>query len=104
VQIRYPRFSFFQRRRGAGTIELSTAATWQIEIRGGTSTCSFDLRDLTLTALAVFDGAFRLELRDGTALGDRNRYQSNALECAAVEHRRLERRVRGVYEHCEPIT
>jgi hypothetical protein len=69
VQVRYPRFSFFQRRRGTGTITLSTAAEWQIEIRGGTSTCSFDLRDLTLTALAVFDGAFRLELQLGRPRG-----------------------------------
>jgi len=69
VQIRYPRFSFFQRRRGSGTITLSTAAEWQIEIRGGTSTCSFDLRDLTLTRLAVFDGAFQLELQLGRPRG-----------------------------------
>jgi DNA-binding MarR family transcriptional regulator len=69
VQIRYPRFSFFQRRRGSGTILLSTAAEWQIEIRGGTSTCSFDLRELRLSALAVFDGAFRLELELGQPRG-----------------------------------
>ena len=69
VQIRYPRFSFFQRRRGSGTLTLSTAAEWQIEIRGGTSTCSFDLRDLTLTRLAVFDGTFRLELNLGRPHG-----------------------------------
>src|SRR5262245_40147364 len=65
VQIRYPRFSFFQKRRGAGTITLSTAAEWQIEIRGGAMGCSFDLRELTLTSLAMFDGAIRLEVQLG---------------------------------------
>jgi DNA-binding MarR family transcriptional regulator len=69
VHIRYPRFSFFQRRRGTGTIRLSTAATWQIELRSGAYGCSFDLRDVTLTALAVFDGAFRLELNLGRPQG-----------------------------------
>ncbi len=69
VQIRYPRFSFFQRRRGTGTIVLSTAAEWQIEIRGGAMACSFDLRELTLSALAMFDGAFRLELQLGQPRG-----------------------------------
>jgi DNA-binding MarR family transcriptional regulator len=69
VQIRYPRRSFFQRRRGTGTILLSTAATWQIEVRGGAMACSFDLRELTLTALAVFDGAYRLELNVGRPRG-----------------------------------
>jgi DNA-binding MarR family transcriptional regulator len=69
VHIRYPRFSLFQRRRGAGTIMLSTAATWQIEIRGGAVTSSFDLRDLTLSALAVFDGVFRVELELGRPRG-----------------------------------
>jgi DNA-binding MarR family transcriptional regulator len=69
VQIRYPRFLFLQRRRGTGTMTLSTAATWQIEIRSGTSRCSFDLRDLILSALAVFGGAFRLELNLGPPRG-----------------------------------
>jgi DNA-binding MarR family transcriptional regulator len=69
VQIRYPRFSFFRRRRGSSTILLSTAAAWQIEIRSGTSTCSFDLRELTLSGLAVFDGVFRLELNLGPPRG-----------------------------------
>jgi predicted transcriptional regulator len=69
VQIHYPRFSFFQKRRGMGTLTLSTAATWHIEIRGGTSTSSFDLRELALTALAVFDGAYRLELNLGRPRG-----------------------------------
>jgi hypothetical protein len=69
VQIRYPRFSLFQKKRGMGTITLSTAATWHIELRGGASTCSFDLRELTLTAFAVFDGAFRLELNLGPPRG-----------------------------------
>jgi DNA-binding MarR family transcriptional regulator len=69
VQIRYPRFSFFQKRRGAGTIMLNTEATWQIEIRGGASACSFDLRELTLTAFAVFGGMYRLELELGRPRG-----------------------------------
>jgi len=69
VHIRYPRFSFFQMRRGSGTLTLSTAAEWQIEIRGGTSTCNFDLRELTLSGLAVFDGTFRLELNLGRPRG-----------------------------------
>jgi DNA-binding MarR family transcriptional regulator len=69
VQIRYPRLSFFQRRRGRGTITLSTATTWQIELRSGAYGCSFDLRELTLTGLAVFDGAFRLELSLGRPQG-----------------------------------
>jgi len=69
VQIRYPRRSFFQRRRGAGTMTLSTAATWQIELRSGAYSCSFDLRELRLSALAVFDGAFRLELNLGRPRG-----------------------------------
>jgi hypothetical protein len=69
VQIRYPRFSFFQRRRGTGTITLSTAATWQLELRSGAYGCSFDLRELTLTGLAVFDGAYRLELNLGRPQG-----------------------------------
>jgi len=69
VQIRYPRFSFFQRRRGTGTMTLSTAATWQIELRSGAYSCSFDLRELTLGALAVFDGAYRLELSLGRPRG-----------------------------------
>src|SRR5262245_65690515 len=41
VHIRYPRFSFFKKGRGTGTITLSTAAEWQIELRGGASRCSF---------------------------------------------------------------
>jgi DNA-binding MarR family transcriptional regulator len=69
VHIQYPRFSFFQKRRGLGTLTLNTATTWHIEIRGGASTCSFDLSELTLTALAVFDGAFRLELSLGQPRG-----------------------------------
>src|SRR5262249_5352750 len=69
VQVRYPRFSLFQRRRGSGTLTLSTAAEWQIEIRGGTSECSFDLRELTLSALAGVDGALRLELNLGLPRG-----------------------------------
>jgi DNA-binding MarR family transcriptional regulator len=69
LQIRYPRFSFFKKGRGAGTITLSTAATWQIELRSGAYGCNFDLRELTLTAFAVFDGAFRLELNLGRPRG-----------------------------------
>lgn len=69
VRIHYPRFSFFQKGRRKGTILLSTAATWRIELRGGASACSFDLRDLTLTGLGVFDGAFRLELNLGQPRG-----------------------------------
>ena len=69
VQIRYPRFSFFKKGRGTGTIMLSTAATWQFELRSGAYSCSFDLRELTLTAFAVFDGAFRLELNLGRPRG-----------------------------------
>src|SRR5262245_25394709 len=69
LQIRYPRFSFFQRRRGSGTITLSTAATWQIELRSGAYSSNFDLRELTLAGLAVFDGAFRLELNLGQPRG-----------------------------------
>lgn len=45
------------------------AATWQIELRGGASACSFDLRELMLTAFAVFDGAFRLKLNLGRPRG-----------------------------------
>jgi hypothetical protein len=70
VQIRYPRRSFFQRKRGAGTVALSTASTWYVEVRGGAMACSFDLRELTLSALAVFDGAFRLELQLGQPRGN----------------------------------
>jgi DNA-binding MarR family transcriptional regulator len=69
VQIRYPRFSFFQRWRGTGTITLSTAATWQIELRSGAYGCSFDLRELTLSGLGIFDGAYRLELSLGRPRG-----------------------------------
>lgn len=69
VQIRYPRFALFQRGRGQGTIMLSTAARWQIELHGGVSECSFDLRAVTLGTFAVFDGAFRLELTLGQPQG-----------------------------------
>ena len=69
VQLRYPRFSFFQRGRGTGTITLSTAATWQIELRSGAYNCNFDLRELKLSGLGVFDGAFRLELTLGQPRG-----------------------------------
>jgi DNA-binding MarR family transcriptional regulator len=69
VQIRYPRFSFFQRRRGTGTITLSIAAAWSIELRGGAYSSSFDLRELTLTGLAIFDGAYQLELNLGRPRG-----------------------------------
>lgn len=62
VQIQYPRFLFFQRKRGTGTILLNNAPSWHIEVRGGSSTCHFDLQDLVLSGLGVFDGAFRLEL------------------------------------------
>src|SRR5262249_24365152 len=47
----------------------STAATWQIELRSGAYSCNFDLRELTLSGLAVFDGAFRLELTLGRPRG-----------------------------------
>jgi DNA-binding MarR family transcriptional regulator len=69
VQVRYPRFSLFQRRRSSGTILLSTAVEWQIEIRSGAYSCTFVLRELTLSALAVFGGAFRLELELGPPRG-----------------------------------
>jgi hypothetical protein len=48
---------------------LSTGPEWQIEVRGGAMGCSFDLRELTLTAMAVFDGAFGLELQLGPPRG-----------------------------------
>lgn len=63
VQLRYPRFALWPRGRGAGTLSLSSAPGWQIELRGGAYECSFDLRELSLTALSLFNGAFRLELR-----------------------------------------
>jgi hypothetical protein len=69
VQIHYPRFAIFQKRRGMGTLTLNTTAMWHIEIRGGASACHFDLSELTLTALAVFGGTFRLELNLGRPRG-----------------------------------
>ncbi|CAA9257872.1 MAG: hypothetical protein AVDCRST_MAG93-2053, partial [uncultured Chloroflexia bacterium] len=69
VQIRYPRFPLFQRGRGKGTIMLSTAARWQIELRGGVSDCTFDVRDVPLGTFTVFDGAFRLDLTLGHPRG-----------------------------------
>jgi DNA-binding MarR family transcriptional regulator len=69
VRIHYPRFSFFHKRRGAGTITLNTAPTWQIEIRGGAKDCRFELQELTLTAFALLDGAFQLALNLGTPRG-----------------------------------
>ncbi|MCU0493798.1 MAG: hypothetical protein MUD01_19580, partial [Chloroflexaceae bacterium] len=71
IQIRDPRFSIFGKGRGRrnGTITLSTAVMWYIELRGGANACSFDLRELTLSAFAVFDGAFRLELHLGQPRG-----------------------------------
>jgi DNA-binding MarR family transcriptional regulator len=69
VQIQYPRFSLFKWRRGASEITLNRAATWQIELRDGAVDCSFDLRELTLTAFALFGGAIRLELNLGQPRG-----------------------------------
>lgn len=69
VQLRYPRFSFFQRGHGSGTLALTNAQTWRIESRGGISTCTFDLRDLTLGGLSVTGGAFKLELELGPPHG-----------------------------------
>jgi DNA-binding MarR family transcriptional regulator len=69
LQIRYPRFSFFQKKRGRGTLTLSSAAIWQIELRGGSSECRFDLRDLTIAGFAGFEGAFRMELNLGQPRG-----------------------------------
>ena len=69
LQIRYPGFAFFQRKRGTGSLMLNTAAAWRIEIRGGTMACIFDLRELTLSGCAVFDGAFRLGLQLGHPRG-----------------------------------
>lgn len=69
VQLRYPRFSFLGRGRGTGTLSLSSVAGWQIELRGGAYECNFDLRELSLTALNLSNGAFRLELRLGSPRG-----------------------------------
>jgi DNA-binding MarR family transcriptional regulator len=69
VQIHYPRLLFFQKRRGAGTLTLSTSTTWQIELRSGAMDCRFDLRELTLTRFALFGGVFRLELNLGRPRG-----------------------------------
>jgi DNA-binding MarR family transcriptional regulator len=69
VQFRYPRFAFLSRGRGTGTLSLSSTASWQIDVRGGAYECSFDLRELRLTALNLFNGAFRLELSLGQPRG-----------------------------------
>jgi DNA-binding MarR family transcriptional regulator len=64
-----PRFAFWKRWQGSGTMTLNTAPTWQIEIRSGASDSTFDLSDLTLTGFAVLDGAYRLELNLGRPRG-----------------------------------
>lgn len=69
VQLRYPRFALWPRGRGSGMISLSSATSWQIELRGGAYDCGFDLRELPLTSLSVFNGAFRLELSLGPPRG-----------------------------------
>jgi DNA-binding MarR family transcriptional regulator len=63
------RLAFWKSWHGTGALALSTAPTWQIEIRNGATECSFDLRELTLTGLAVLDGAYRIELSLGPPHG-----------------------------------
>jgi DNA-binding MarR family transcriptional regulator len=69
LQFRYPRFALFGRGRGTGTLSLSSAASWHVEVRGGAYECTFDLRELTLTGLGLFSGASRLELSLGQPRG-----------------------------------
>jgi hypothetical protein len=69
VQFRYPRFSFLGRKHGTGTLSLNSTTSWHVELRGGAYECSFDLRELTLTGLGLFNGAYRLQLSLGQPRG-----------------------------------
>jgi DNA-binding MarR family transcriptional regulator len=70
VQLRHLRFALLPwGRRSTGVLSLNNAVNWQIDVRGGAYECTFDLRELTLTALNVFNGALRLELNLGTPRG-----------------------------------
>jgi DNA-binding MarR family transcriptional regulator len=68
VRIHYPRRSFFQ-QRGAGTVTLNPQSSWQIEVRGGANHCRFELEALTISALALLDGAYQCVLILGPPQG-----------------------------------
>ncbi|NJO82666.1 MAG: MarR family transcriptional regulator [Blastochloris sp.] len=69
VRVNYPRFSFFQKQRGTGTITLNPRSRWHIEVRGGANDCGFELEALNLTSFALLDGAFQVTLNVGAPQG-----------------------------------
>jgi len=63
VTIDYPRFNPMNWGRTSAEVTLNPASTWRIEIDGGVSRWSADLKDLELVAIDVRGGVSRAELR-----------------------------------------
>ncbi|MGH2367355.1 MAG: MarR family transcriptional regulator [Chloroflexota bacterium] len=57
VTIQYGSFSFLDWRKRAGQVTLNASIPWDIELRGGASKVTADLRALELQSLAVSGGA-----------------------------------------------
>src|SRR3712207_6726137 len=66
VTIRYPRFPFFDwlyyLRERPAEVSLNAQIPWDIEIRGGTSRLTADLRGLELGSFVMSGGASRVEV------------------------------------------
>jgi DNA-binding MarR family transcriptional regulator len=63
------RFSLFDWRSGDSRFSLNPAIPWELEIRGGASACTADLRDLPLRALEVRGGASKVDIELGAPSG-----------------------------------
>lgn len=60
---------FFLGRPTPGTIQLSDALPWQIEVEGGVAKVDLDLRTLRVTRFDVSGGAAKVDLRLGRPQG-----------------------------------
>jgi predicted transcriptional regulator len=69
VSVRYRRFSLFEMRARSSRFGLNPGIPWEVEIRGGASQCTADLRGLQLRGLEVKGGASEVELDVDTPTG-----------------------------------
>jgi len=62
VTVRYRHFALFEGRQRASRFSLNPTIPWDLEVRGGVSHCTADLRGLRLRALEVRGGMSEVEL------------------------------------------
>jgi hypothetical protein len=69
VTVRYRRFALFEGRARASRFSLNPTIPWDLEIRGGISGCTADLRELRLRSVDVRGGMSEVELDLGAPTG-----------------------------------